>query len=117
MGLRVAVVGATGAVGREILQCLAEREFPADGGIPPHRVVLGTEALLRFLEVDLREGERRLGRGGAELSLGTITIFFIDDSATDRITRLICESARNRSASASRAFTKAKRASSYFSSP
>ena len=30
MGYRVAVVGATGNVGREILQCLAEREFPAD---------------------------------------------------------------------------------------
>src|ERR1700736_5226171 len=30
MGLRVAVVGATGNVGREILATLAEREFPAD---------------------------------------------------------------------------------------
>ncbi len=30
MGYRVAVVGATGNVGREILQCLAERDFPAD---------------------------------------------------------------------------------------
>ena len=30
MGYRVAVVGATGNVGREILQCLAERRFPAD---------------------------------------------------------------------------------------
>ena len=30
MGYKVAVVGATGAVGREILQILAEREFPAD---------------------------------------------------------------------------------------
>ncbi len=30
MGLRVAVVGATGNVGREILQTLAEREFPID---------------------------------------------------------------------------------------
>ena len=30
MGYRVAVVGATGNVGREILKCLAEREFPAD---------------------------------------------------------------------------------------
>jgi aspartate-semialdehyde dehydrogenase len=30
MGFRVAVVGATGAVGREILKTLAEREFPAD---------------------------------------------------------------------------------------
>ena len=30
MGYRVAVVGATGTVGREILQTLAERDFPAD---------------------------------------------------------------------------------------
>ncbi|MCW5698460.1 MAG: aspartate-semialdehyde dehydrogenase [Rhodospirillales bacterium] len=30
MGYRVAVVGATGNVGREMLQTLAEREFPAD---------------------------------------------------------------------------------------
>ena len=30
MGYRVAVVGATGNVGREMLQILAERNFPAD---------------------------------------------------------------------------------------
>ena len=30
MGYRVAVVGATGNVGREIMQVLAEREFPCD---------------------------------------------------------------------------------------
>ena len=30
MGIRYAVVGATGNVGREILQILAEREVPAD---------------------------------------------------------------------------------------
>ena len=30
MGYKVAVVGATGAVGREMLQTLAERKFPAD---------------------------------------------------------------------------------------
>lgn len=30
MGYRIAVVGATGNVGREMLACLAEREFPAD---------------------------------------------------------------------------------------
>ena len=30
MGFKVAVVGATGNVGREILTTLAEREFPAD---------------------------------------------------------------------------------------
>jgi aspartate-semialdehyde dehydrogenase len=30
MGFKVAVVGATGNVGREILAALAEREFPCD---------------------------------------------------------------------------------------
>ncbi len=30
MGYRIAVVGATGNVGREMLTTLAEREFPAD---------------------------------------------------------------------------------------
>lgn len=30
MGYRVAVVGATGAVGREMLTTLSERQFPAD---------------------------------------------------------------------------------------
>ena len=30
MGFKIAVVGATGNVGREMLQILAEREFPAD---------------------------------------------------------------------------------------
>ena len=30
MGYRLAVVGATGNVGREMLKTLAERDFPAD---------------------------------------------------------------------------------------
>ena len=30
MGYKVAVIGATGNVGREMLNILAEREFPAD---------------------------------------------------------------------------------------
>ena len=30
MGYRIAVVGATGNVGREMLQILAERQFPLD---------------------------------------------------------------------------------------
>ncbi len=34
MGYKVAVVGATGNVGREILQILAERDFPADTVVP-----------------------------------------------------------------------------------
>ena len=34
MGYRVAVAGATGAVGKEMLEILAERKFPADEVIP-----------------------------------------------------------------------------------
>src|ERR1700757_2921143 len=34
MGYRVAVIGATGNVGREMLKTLAEREFPVDEVIP-----------------------------------------------------------------------------------
>ena len=34
MGYRIAVVGATGNVGREMLHLLAERKFPADEVIP-----------------------------------------------------------------------------------
>ena len=30
MGYKIAVVGATGNVGRELLQIMAEREFPAE---------------------------------------------------------------------------------------
>ena len=40
MGYRVAVAGATGNVGREILNILHERNFPADEIIP-----LASEAL------------------------------------------------------------------------
>jgi len=44
MGYRVAVVGATGNVGREMLSILAEREFPADEVIAlASRKSLGTE--------------------------------------------------------------------------
>ena len=34
MGYKVAVIGATGNVGREMLNILEEREFPADEVIP-----------------------------------------------------------------------------------
>ncbi len=49
MGYRIAVVGATGNVGREILQCLAERDFPAD-----EVTALASE---RSIGVDLSFGE------------------------------------------------------------
>ena len=43
MGYKVAVVGATGAVGREMLQILAERGFPVDQvrKVPQRREDLG----------------------------------------------------------------------------
>ena len=48
MGYRVAVVGATGNVGREMLNILAEREFPVDEIVAlAIRKSLGTEVLLR----------------------------------------------------------------------
>src|SRR6188768_1798747 len=44
MGYKVAVVGATGNVGREMLNILAERQFPADEVIAvASRRSLGTE--------------------------------------------------------------------------
>ncbi|MEM7060326.1 MAG: aspartate-semialdehyde dehydrogenase [Pseudomonadota bacterium] len=44
MGYRIAVAGATGNVGREMLNCLAEREFPADEVIAlASRRSMGTE--------------------------------------------------------------------------
>jgi aspartate-semialdehyde dehydrogenase len=53
MGVRVAVVGATGGVGREVLQALAERRFPAD-----EVVALASErsagGMVSFGEQDLR---------------------------------------------------------------
>ena len=38
MAYRVAVVGATGAVGREMLKTLAERRFPASEVVAQRRV-------------------------------------------------------------------------------
>ncbi len=58
MGYRVAVVGATGNVGREMLNILAEREFPADEVVAlASRKSLGTQCsygdkTLRTLDLD-----------------------------------------------------------------
>lgn len=49
MGYKIAVVGATGNVGRAILQCVAERDFPAD-----EVVALGSE---RSIGVEVSFGE------------------------------------------------------------
>ena len=58
MGYRVAVVGATGNVGREMLNILAEREFPVDEIVAlASRKSLGTECsfgdrTLKTLDLD-----------------------------------------------------------------
>ncbi len=54
MGYRVAVVGATGNVGREMLACLAEREFPAD------EVAAVASSRSHGMEVEFGETERML---------------------------------------------------------
>jgi aspartate-semialdehyde dehydrogenase len=59
MGYRVAVVGATGNVGRELLQVLAERDFPADEVIAlassrsiGAEVSYGEDAILKVRDLD-----------------------------------------------------------------
>jgi len=59
MGYRVAVVGATGAVGREMLKTLAERCFPADevaavasGRSTGHEVSFGEKQVLKVRNLD-----------------------------------------------------------------
>jgi aspartate-semialdehyde dehydrogenase len=59
MGYRVAVVGATGAVGREMLKTLAERNFPvsevaavASGRSAGHEVSYGEKAVLKVRSLD-----------------------------------------------------------------
>ncbi len=52
MGYKVAVIGATGNVGREMLNILAEREFPADE--------VFAVASRRSMGVEVSFGDRRL---------------------------------------------------------
>jgi aspartate-semialdehyde dehydrogenase len=59
MGYRVAVVGATGAVGREMLKTLAERDFPADevialasGRSAGQEVSFGEKAVLKVQNLE-----------------------------------------------------------------
>lgn len=59
MGYRVAVVGATGAVGREMLKTLAERNFPvsevaavASGRSAGHEVSFGEKTVLKVQSLD-----------------------------------------------------------------
>ncbi|MEN8196195.1 MAG: aspartate-semialdehyde dehydrogenase, partial [Pseudomonadota bacterium] len=59
MGYKVAIVGATGNVGRELLQIMAEREFPVD-------------------EVVALASERSIGR---EVSYGEDKVLKVQDLA------------------------------------
>ena len=59
MGYRVAVVGATGAVGREMLKTLAERRFPVDevaavasGRSAGHEISFGEKTVLKVRNLD-----------------------------------------------------------------
>ena len=52
MGYKVAVIGATGNVGREMLNILAEREFPADE--------VFAIASRRSMGVEVSYGDKRL---------------------------------------------------------
>ncbi len=60
MGYKVAVVGATGAVGREILTTLSEREFPADD---VQRPVRGVAVLAQVERPNLRVALDSPGHG------------------------------------------------------
>ncbi len=78
MGYKVAVVGATGAVGREILTTLAEREFPADDVVAlasersvGARVSFGEHEELKVQELsrfDFKGSEIVLSSPGAKVS-------------------------------------------------
>ncbi len=78
MGYKVAVVGATGAVGREILTTLSEREFPADdvvalasGRSAGTRVSFGEDDELKVQELagfDFKGSEIVLCSPGAKVS-------------------------------------------------
>jgi aspartate-semialdehyde dehydrogenase len=59
MGFRLAVIGATGNVGREMIQSLAEREFPADDVVAlasnrsiGQEVSYGEDHILKVLDAD-----------------------------------------------------------------
>ena len=78
MGYKVAVIGATGAVGREILTTLSEREFPADDVVAlasersvGSRVSFGEDEELKVQELsnfDFKGSEIVLSSPGAKVS-------------------------------------------------
>src|SRR5262245_4098091 len=81
MGLKVAVVGATGAVGVEMLRILEERAFPVDGLVPlasarsAGRSVAfhGTDVTIGELSVDaLRGVDVSLSAAGASVARGFV---------------------------------------------
>ena len=88
MGIRYAVVGATGNVGREILQILAERDVPADDvtALASSRSV-GAEV---FLELCERRGVAELP--GVDVAVGTLGRGEEEQQLVGRGARLLFES-------------------------
>ena len=78
MGYRVAVIGATGNVGREMLQILAERNFPADevvalasAGSAGRQVSFGENTVLKVQDLakfDFKGIDIALSSPGAKVS-------------------------------------------------
>ncbi len=75
MGYTVAVIGATGNIGREILQTLAERKFPAD-----QVVALGTDRTIGH-EVSYGEDDVLKVQDLAKFDFSTIDIAFSSPDA------------------------------------
>ena len=101
MGYRVAVVGATGAVGREMLTTLAERDFPADevialasGRSAGSEVSFGDKGTLtvqNLAEFDFSKADIALFSAGGDVSLeyapkaGQAGCVVIDNSSAFRM--------------------------------
>jgi aspartate-semialdehyde dehydrogenase len=78
MGYKIAVVGATGAVGRELLTTLAEREFPVDDLVPlasersaGQEISFGEDEVLKVRDLasfDFKGTEIVLSSPGAKVS-------------------------------------------------
>jgi aspartate-semialdehyde dehydrogenase len=65
MGYRVVVVGATGNVGREMLNILAERQFPADEvAALASRKSMGTEVSYGDKTIKTRTSSSSISRAG-----------------------------------------------------
>ena len=80
MGYRVAVVGATGNVGREMLNILAEREFPVDEIVALGRTGLSSREVLHASTADARNW---LGLGAQDVGDSADVVVYPADPAVD----------------------------------